>query len=93
MNRRRVVETHHEHYGTVNSELGAHLKARMGTKNTEDKSRKQKELHNNIIYVKIYAHNTIYIFQECNIIKSYTFQWLPIQEVMSVVKNRDQKEF
>lgn len=52
-----VVGTFNEHYVAVkNSEL----KTKMGTKNILNKCRKQNELHNNIIYAKIYAYNTIH---------------------------------
>lgn len=41
------------------------------------------------MYVKIYARNTMHILQEHDIIHSYyTFKWLPIQGVMSVVKEQ-----
>lgn len=36
------------------------IQQRVGTNNIVSEGRKQKELHNNIIYVEIYTHNIIY---------------------------------
>lgn len=61
MDRQNVVGTHCEHYGAVkNNEPVLYLKTRMGTRNTEDTSRKQ-------CYVTVsctlkYIHIIQYIF-------------------------------